>query len=494
VDVPADAPEDLCPSCLMRHGLSTADRGPSASPGESGPVRWGPFLPPEPAELARYFPQLEVLQLLGQGGMGAVYKARQKGLDRLVALKILPLEVGRNTAFAERFTREAKALARLNHPNIVAIYDVGQIGGLYYFLMEYVDGVNLRQALRAGQLQPQQALQIVPQLCEALEYAHEEGIVHRDIKPENILLDKRGRVKIADFGLVKLLGRSAAEARLTAPYQVMGTPHYMAPEQVENPLEVDHRADIYSLGVVFYEMLTGQLPLGRFAPPSQKVQVDVRIDEVVLKTLEREPRRRYQHASEIKTDVESLRGAPPARWQGPGAEYRSKATLFGLPLVHIATGYDPATGKQRVAKGIIAIGDLAVGVLAIGGGAFGGIALGGGAIGLLSFGGFSIGLLVALGGLAVGGLAFGGGAIGVIAVGGGALGYYAFGGQAWGVHALGGTANDPEAVKFFEGIWKDILTRQDFLAWMFIAMAVCFTVMMLGMLIAAKKPRQKSRG
>src|SRR5207245_2930045 len=131
------------------------------------------------------------------------------------------------------------------------VYDFGQVGGLYYFLMEYVDGVNVRQLLRAGQLQPQQALQIVPQICEALQYAHDEGIVHRDIKPENILLDKKGRIKIADFGLAKILGRTtAAEAKLTGPYQVMGTLHYMAPEQVENPLEVDHRADIYSLGVV----------------------------------------------------------------------------------------------------------------------------------------------------------------------------------------------------------------------------------------------------
>ncbi|MCX5677435.1 MAG: protein kinase, partial [Planctomycetota bacterium] len=143
-------------------------------------------------------------------------------------------------------------------------------------------------------------------ICEALQYAHEEGIVHRDIKPENILLDKKGRVKIADFGLAKLLGRGPADFTLTQPQQVMGTPHYMAPEQLEHPAEVDQRADIYSLGVVFYEMLTGELPLGRFAPPSQKVQVDVRLDEVVLKTLEKEPGRRYQQASQVRTDVETI--------------------------------------------------------------------------------------------------------------------------------------------------------------------------------------------
>src|SRR5207249_1316238 len=174
-----------------------------------------------------------------------------------------------------------------------------------FFVMEFVDGLNLRQLERAGKLSPREALQIVPQICEALQFAHEEGIVHRDIKPENILVDKKGRVKIADFGIAKILGREA-ELGLTETRGVLGTPQYMAPEQVERPQAVDHRADIFSLGVVFYEMLTGELPLGRFAPPSRKVQVDVRLDEVVLRTLEKEPEQRYQHAGDVKTDVERI--------------------------------------------------------------------------------------------------------------------------------------------------------------------------------------------
>src|SRR5207237_5596372 len=137
--------------------------------------------------------------------------------------------------------------------------------------------------------------------------AHDEGIVHRDIKPENILVDRKGRVKIADFGLAKLVGATTpADVTLTAEHHVLGTPRYMAPEQVEGAAIVDHRADIYSLGVVLYEMLTGELPIGRFAPPSQKVQVDVRLDEVVLRALEKEPARRYQQASDVKTDVERI--------------------------------------------------------------------------------------------------------------------------------------------------------------------------------------------
>jgi tRNA A-37 threonylcarbamoyl transferase component Bud32 len=262
--------------------------------------------------LAEHFPQLEVLELIGQGGMGAVYKARQTKLDRLVAVKVLPPEWGRDPAFAERFTREARALARLSHPHIVAIYEFGETAGLYYFVMEFVDGLNLRQLLQAGRLRPEEALTLIPQICEALQYAHEEGIVHRDIKPENVLLDRKGRVKIADFGLAKLLGGPRAEFTLTGSHQVMGTLDYMAPEQRQRPLATDHRADIYSLGVLFYEMLTGELPLGRFPPPSQKAPVDARLDEVVLRALESDPERRYQHASDVKTDVESIaRGASP---------------------------------------------------------------------------------------------------------------------------------------------------------------------------------------
>jgi predicted Ser/Thr protein kinase len=270
----------------------------------------GPSAALPPADLAAHFPQLEVLELLGQGGMGAVYKARQTRLDRLVALKVLPPEAGKDPAFVERFTREARALARLSHPHIVAVHDFGEAGGLYYFLMEFVDGVNLRQLLEAGPLRPAQALQIIPQICDALHYAHGEGVVHRDIKPENILLDRSGRVKIADFGLAKLLGRGPGDFTLTSSRQVMGTLHYMAPEQMERPLEVDHRADIYSLGVVFYEMLTHELPLGRFAPPSEKAPVDARLDDVVLRALEKEPEKRYQHASDVKTDVEAIVTGP----------------------------------------------------------------------------------------------------------------------------------------------------------------------------------------
>ena len=311
----------------MKAGLNTGTEAGPANPTASG------FMPPPVAEIAKLFPQLEVLEFIGKGGMGAVYKARQLSLDRLVALKILPPAAASDPGFAERFNREARALARLNHPNIVAVHDFGKAGTLHYLVMEYVDGGNLRQIECAGRLTPDQALAIVPQICEALQFAHNEGIVHRDIKPENILMDKKGRVKITDFGIAKMLGGTTEETRLTGVRDVVGTPHYMAPEQIEKPQSVDHRADIYSLGVVFYEMLTGELPLGKFVAPSRKVLVDVRLDEVVLQALEKEPGLRYQQASQVKTAVETIaksegpRPKPEEPWSNPAAEALEREIL-----------------------------------------------------------------------------------------------------------------------------------------------------------------------
>jgi serine/threonine protein kinase len=298
---------------MMKVGLGSRAGETGVEPREG---RGQGFKPPTPGEINAHFPQLEILELLGQGGMGAVYKARQKQLDRLVALKVLPRSVESDPSFAERFAREAKALAKLNHPHIVTLYEFGQAKGIFYFLMEFVDGVNLRQLQGASRLTPEQALAIVPQICDALQYAHQRGIVHRDIKPENILLSSEGVVKIADFGVAKIIAPSLASAeeppsapaatRKTSVTGMVGTPQYMAPEQVQQPATVDHRADIYSLGVVFYEMLTGELPGEIFAPPSRKVQMDVRIDEIVLRALEKNPALRYQQASVLKTDVETM--------------------------------------------------------------------------------------------------------------------------------------------------------------------------------------------
>ena len=351
-ELPTNAPSGICPKCLMRAGLDHVDGSNFAAT----TPQTGGFVPPNPAVLAPHFPHLEISELLGHGGMGAVYKARQTKLDRLVALKIMRPESADDVTFAERFNREARTLARLNHPNIVAVHDFGEVTlpetdgddtprTLYYFLMEYVDGANLRQLIQGGELKSEEALAIIPMICEALQFAHDEGIVHRDIKPENVLLDQRGRVKIADFGLAKLASRSDQDFTLTGSHQVMGTPRYMAPEQMEGSHAVDHRADIYSLGVVFYEMLTGQVPVGHFDPPSKKVQVDVRLDDVVLRSLAREPDRRYQHASEFQTDVESIsRNAVPGSDQPETGKVGSAGGLS-----------DPATQVHRIGTALFVV-------------------------------------------------------------------------------------------------------------------------------------------
>jgi serine/threonine protein kinase len=352
-----DVLEGLCPRCLLR-GVPVERIEDVATTPPAG------CTPPAIAELAPLFPQLEILELLGQGGMGAVYKTRQIKLDRLVALKVLPSGVANDPGFAERFAREATTLARLNHPSIVGIHDFGDIGGLYYLVMEFVEGVNLRQALAGGKLQPREALAIVGELCAAMQYAHEMGVVHRDIKPENVLLDRQGRVKVADFGLAKLVSGSRPVPRLTATRQAMGTPHYMAPEQWEKPLEVDHRADVYSLGVVFYELLTGELPLGKFAPPSEKAAVDARLDAVVLRAMERQPERRYQKMSEMKTALDEMEQPRVTLWP-KGASTPLENCLgavlfvFGLAFVLLPVSLMLGLGEYWMA-GLVTLGFLSI--------------------------------------------------------------------------------------------------------------------------------------
>ncbi len=297
--IPDGAPQGLCPKCLL-----------SEAAAETVPMEHEGLPAFERVKAA--FPSLEILECIGRGGMGVIYKARQRRLDRLVALKLLSCPQDKEDHFADRFLREARALAKLNHPHIVTVYDFGESHGYYYLLMEFVDGVNLRQAMSGGKLSPEEALRIVPVVCDALQYAHDHGVLHRDIKPANILLNRAGEIKMADFGLAKFVGNEKASHLLTQTEASLGTPAYMAPEQSTDPSRVDHRADIYSLGVVFYEMLTGELPLGRFPAPSTKAPVDHRVDDVVMRTLEREPEERYQSAKEVKTDVQHISEAAPA--------------------------------------------------------------------------------------------------------------------------------------------------------------------------------------
>ena len=240
------------------------------------------FTPPTPAELAARFPHLEVIELLGHGGMGVVYKGRQMLLDRLVAIKVLRPDLQADGAFKERFLREARTLAKLRHPFIVTVFDVLEAQGFYGLVMEYVEGASLCQRLEAGSITQRDVLDFVPQMTEALQHAHEAGVVHRDIKPENVLVDSLGRVRLVDFGLAALF---SPEVSACGPDddRVVGTFRYMAPEQITMPQAVDHRADIYSTGVVCYEMLTREFPGPDRVPPSRKAATDPRLDPIVLR-------------------------------------------------------------------------------------------------------------------------------------------------------------------------------------------------------------------
>jgi tRNA A-37 threonylcarbamoyl transferase component Bud32 len=294
-----------------------------------------PTLTPE--ELAPHFPQLEILACLGRGGMGVVYKARQRSLNRLIALKLLAPERADDPQFAERFEREAQALAKLNHPNIVAVHDFGRAGGFYYLLMEFVDGMTLRQLLQTERLTPKQALSFVPPVCEALQCAHDHGIVHCDIKPENLLIDHNRVVKIADFGIAKMV-EASGEASAT----LVGTPDYAAPEQIHGA--ADHRTDIYSLGVVLYEMLTGERPKDQPEAPSQHVQIDLRVDEVVLRALQKQPDRRFATATDLRLSIEAL-VLPPSNPGAarhnprPRARFGWKMALAAVLLLGVIGGF-----------------------------------------------------------------------------------------------------------------------------------------------------------
>jgi serine/threonine protein kinase len=274
----------------------------------TGDLSGSTFALPSPAELAARIGNLEVLELLGHGGMGVVYKGRQPLLDRTVAIKVLRPDFQNDETFHERFLHEARMLAMLRHPYIVTVFDVGRTEEFYYLVMEYVEGPSLRRLLNDGLVSQRDVLDFVPQIAEALQHAHEAGVVHRDIKPENVLIDSRGRVRVVDFGLAKLFG-PGAQSR-TDDDRVAGTRGYMAPEQITMPGAVDHRADIFSTGVVFHEMLAGELPSADREPPSRKAATDPRLDPIVLRALERDRERRYQEARLMHSEIVAVARTP----------------------------------------------------------------------------------------------------------------------------------------------------------------------------------------
>lgn len=279
-----------CPRCLM-------DLVPEKSPSGDPTVR---------EEMAACFPELDFETVLGQS-MGLVFRVRQRELGRTAVLKLLPAELTNREGFKERFAQEARLTASLSHPKIATLYEFGERNGHYFILMEYVPGMNLRELVQAGSLPATEACEIVVQICEGLELAHKKGVVHRDLKPENVMIDEEGHVKLIDFGIAKLIDDQSRDLPKTQEHHRLGTMAYMSTEQLTSKDPVDHRSDIYSLGVIFYELLTGEIPHGSFLPPSQIVSCDSQLDLIISQMLAPHRGQRQQSVAEVKSQIQETR-------------------------------------------------------------------------------------------------------------------------------------------------------------------------------------------
>ena len=449
---------------------------------------------------------------IGRGGMSIVFEAVQEELERPVALKVLRPGLALEGRNVDRFQREALAIARLQHPHIVAIHGVGQAQGYHYLVMELVRGTTLEQVYRGlpaarsdwtaeelaraagipelarGVQSYEQALfRLLAPVVRAVGLAHDLGLIHRDIKPSNILIHSDGRAVVADFGLAKAEGDPA----LSLTGEPIGTPYYMSPEQaaiIEQP--VGERSDVYSLGVTLYEGLTGRRPFEgrtffevldairrRPALPPRRVRRGVSggADAIVRKAMARVPDERYTTALELSSDMEALAAgrmtvaeaqsagltqrlaglfnglAHTLRLSSLGGEIVSERRLLGLPLIHIHVGPRVPGQPLRRARGWLAIGEIATGVVAIG--PF--------AAGVVSLGAFALGGL-ALAGVALGGVTFGGVSVGILATGGMAAGIGVFGGMGAGIFGRAGLGLGPHvlsdgrldgAARHFLGRW-----------------------------------------
>jgi serine/threonine protein kinase len=298
------------------------------------------FQAPSPDQLAALFPGYQIHGLIACGGMGAVYHAVQTSLDRAVAIKILPREFGSDTSFRANFQTEAKSMARLNHPNLIGVYDFGEVDGMLYIIMEYVPGESLHHASYGGRLKGADAARIVAAICDGLAHAHENGVLHRDIKPANILLDSQARPKIGDFGLARPIGSREGENET-----VFGTPHYTAPEVLARPDAVDARADIFSVGVLLHQLLTGHVPEAVPGLPSVIARCDIRFDEIVRKATNPMPEMRYRNAGTMAQELHALAASLNRPHPAP------TATATGMFRPHPAptgtAGYRPGGNPSR---------------------------------------------------------------------------------------------------------------------------------------------------
>ncbi len=306
------------------HTLAAPSDTPGSGPGS--PTRPHPAAakPPGSERGESPIPGYVVIEELGRGGMAVVFKAQQTSLDRIVALKIMAPRLAKDPGFVQRFEREAKALAALNHPNITSIYDRGQAGDKIFFVMEFVEGPSLRDIMKnaGGRLPQERVLSLMIQVAEALGYVHDRGTIHRDVKPENVLVAAGDKVKVTDFGLAAMT-QANLNVNLTGDGMMMGTLNYMPPEQRSDAKSVDHRADIYSFGVMLYELLTGSVPLGKWDAATALVpELDARFDEVISMCLKANRVERYQRIDQAVAALREIQ-------TGPGATAELNIPLLG---------------------------------------------------------------------------------------------------------------------------------------------------------------------
>src|SRR5213595_3785614 len=339
-EIPADAPEGGCPGCLLESGLRLLDEDAVAGGGDPGH-------PDQPArtvkrseraiELLGELGDYELLEEVGRGGQGVVFRARQKSLNRTVALKVIRLGQWASKVHLKRFRLEAEAAARLEHPGIVPIHEVGERDGSCYFSMKFVEGGQLDEVVRRAPMSIRHAAELIAKIARTIQYAHEHGILHRDIKPGNILLDGKGEPHLTDFGLARLV---ETESTVTRTMEVLGTPSYMAPEQaVGNNARISSATDVYGVGAVLYQLLTGQPPfaggttyetvrLVLDTEPRQPRLLNPKTDRdlatICLKCLDKDPQRRYSSALALAEDLERWLKHEPIRARRTGMFTRGR--------------------------------------------------------------------------------------------------------------------------------------------------------------------------
>src|SRR5881275_1178714 len=361
----SDAPEGLCTGCVLESALgmsSEAVAGVADAANEklaAGHVAPASKKAGQVAELLGELGDYELLEDVGRGGQGVVFRARQKRLNRTVALKVISLGQWASKAHLKRFRLEAEAAAKLEHPGIVPIHEVGERDGSCYFSMKFIEGGQLDEVVRRAPMSIRQAVELIVKVARTVHYAHEHGILHRDIKPGNILLDQKGEPHLTDFGLARLV---ESESSVTQTLDVLGTPSYMAPEQaVGNNAAVSSATDVYGLGAVLYQLLTGQPPFAGGATyetikllldtePKQPRLLNPKIDRdlstICLKCLEKDPKRRYSSALALGEDLERWVKHEPIQARRTGILTRGKkwmrrnptSVLLGASLIALAAG------------------------------------------------------------------------------------------------------------------------------------------------------------